>query len=237
MKNKIDIICYYDSLHKSLYDIFFYPSFKKYLTENFNLIDNFIETDTNKVTYWKSEHWSNVLINRFDILKEYIKNNQNKWCVFSDIDILFFDNFYKDIEIFISTQLHDIYYMSEFIKSPATEINGGFFLFHCNNRIYEYFDYIQQKTRMMECPNDQTTIQSILKSRNHNIKQTVLPRLNFITNNNPRNKINNLIRNNVCKVFHSTGTGNVIEKTQVLSSVYLKKYGILGTNLWIPPEN
>lgn len=234
MKNKIDIICYYDTLHKNLFDLFFYSSYKKYLINNFNLIEHYFSTDPNTESSWYSEHWSKTLINRFDIIKDYIKCNTNKWCIFSDVDILFFENFYKDIKIYLESDLHDIYYMPEFIRAPINIVNGGFFLFKCNNKIYDYFCLVQEKTKSMTEPNDQISIQELLKT--NNIKYSILHRSIFVTNNNPRNKILYLLNNNIMKVFHATCTGNVIEKMQVLSTVYIKKYNPIGNCLWIPPE-
>lgn len=233
---KIDILCYYDSNHSCLFDLFFYPSYKKYLKNNFNLIAHKINNET-KESYWHSDHWSQILIDRYDIIKEYIINNKNHWCIFSDIDILFFNNFYNDIQIFLNDKIHDIYYMAESIRSLASDINGGFFLFHCSEKTYNFFNIVQQITSNMDKPNDQIAIHNFLKSKDCEIKQTILPRTSFITNNNPKNKILTILRNNSLKVFHATNTGNLMEKIQVLSSVYLKKNDTIGSGLWLPIEN
>lgn len=233
--NKIDILCYYDNLHKPLFDIFFLPSFKKYLTTHFNLIENTFYTDPNTESKWNSEHWSKILLHRLDLIKIYILNNKNKWAIFSDIDILFFGNFYQDIEIYINNNLHDIYYMPEFIKALINQINGGFFLFYCNDNTYNLIDEIQKYAIKMEMPNDQIAASYILKQSNI-AKQSLLGRHVFLTNNNPRKKICTLIKNGTAKVFHSTSTSNLMEKFQVLSSVYLAATGTEGYNVWMPTD-
>ena len=237
MKQKIDILCYYDNLYESLYDIFFYPSYKQYLSENFNLISHKVNVDQTTKTGWNTAYWSKILIDRFDFLKDYIIHNPNKWCIFSDIDILFLNNFYTDIQPLINEKTNDIYYMAEYIRAPTSEINGGFFLFYSNETVFNFFDLIQKLTTEMNTPNDQIVITKTFKNKDYDIKHSVLPRNSFVTNNNPRQKTQNLIKYHTLKVFHSTCSNTVMEKIQILSSIYLKQYGITGHNLWLPQDN
>lgn len=233
MINKIDLLCYYDSLQKPLFDLFFYPSFDKHLSNNFNLIEEFFHTPKSVSSGWYSDHWSKILIERIDFIKNYIhNNNSDKWCIFSDIDIIFLDNFIIDIQILLNN-FHDIYYMSETLRSLITDVNGGFFLFRCNEATKEYLDFVQQKTKQMAKPNDQVAIQEILKT-NIKIRNSVLPRTMFMTNNNPQNKIATLISNNTLKVFHATVSKTLMEKIQILSTIKLFKDNNITNGLWIP---
>lgn len=234
MNDKLDILCYYDNLQECLFDLFFYPGYEKYLKTNFNLICHKFDTDKNTIGGWNSKHWGKILIDRYDFIKAYILSNNNRWSIFSDIDILFLDNFYNEIRSLISDNSYNIYYMPEYIRSRNSEINGGFFLFKCNKQVYDFFDLVQNQTKEMKYPNDQIVISELLK--NKIINQSLLLRHGFVTNNNPKCKINRLISYGTMKVFHATSCHTTMEKIQVLSTVYVKKYGTITNSLWIPSE-
>jgi hypothetical protein len=214
----IDIISYYDNHHEMIFENLFLPTFQKYLTPSFNLL-----TYKNKSKYttsgFQSNNWCDIMINRFDILKEYIVNNKSKWAIFSDIDIIFFDNFITDIVQYYCQQNIEIIYMSEVMNNHTNWlINGGFFLFKCSDYIYDYFNTIQINIKNMNRPNDQTFIHNYLKE-NINFKNAILDQEIFVTNNNNNiQDIKNLIVNNKIKVFHATATMSVLSKIQILST-------------------
>lgn len=234
MNDKIDILCYYDNLQESLYDLFFYPSYERYLETSFNLVAHKLNTSKYTIGDWNSKHWSKILIDRYDFLKDYILLNNNSWSIFSDIDILFLDNFYNQIQPLIIDNSYNIYYMPEYIRSLNSEINGGFFLFKCNKEVYDFFDLVQNHAKKMEYPNDQVAASELLK--NKIINQSLLFRHSFVTNNNPKSKISRLISYGTIKAFHATSCHTTMEKIQVLSSIYSKKYSTTTNNLWIPLE-
>ena len=234
---KIDMIIHYDHLHKSIKDTYFDPSFKKYLSTNFNLIDFFDENKELDGSYL-SDHWSNMIIKRFDIIKEYISKNldSQKTALFTDIDIIFLNNIYEDI-IKISYSHYDIVYMSEGLLFEDFMINGGFFVFKCSSKTFSFFDNIQYLTKNSILKNDQPIIQKYLSEYPNDLNITILDRHLFCTNNNPKQIAERLIPS--MKVFHATSASNIIEKNQVLSTILLKKEfytnpkTLLNKNLWI----
>lgn len=234
--NKIDFIIHYDHLHKYLKDIYFYPSFNKYLSESFNLIEFFDDNNETDGTY-RSSHWSDMIIKRFDIIQNLVLKNidSNKIFVFSDIDIIFFQNIYNDIINTLGSD-YEIAYMSENVAAEHGMINGGFFAFRCSRNVLSYFQKIQNSTINSAIKNDQPVIQNYLKN-NNDISFTIFDRYTFCTNNNPRYISEKLIP--IMKVFHGTSACNMIEKCQILSTVSLKRQAIndptvlLNKNLWI----
>lgn len=235
--NKIDIIVHYDHLHKDLKNLFFDPSFKIHLSKDFNLIDCIDENNEQDGSYL-SAHWSDMIIKRFDIIKEYISKNldSQKLALFTDIDIIFLDNIYKDI-IQLAASEYDIAYMSEGLLFKDFMINGGFFVFKCSLKTFAFFDNIQFITKNSVLKNDQPIIQEYLSNNTINLKFTTLNKNYFCTNNNPRHLAEGLIPN--MKVFHATSASNLLEKFQVLSTILCKRQyyanpkSLLNKNLWI----
>lgn len=237
MMNKIDVIVHYDHLHQYLKEIYFDPSFDSYLSDHFSLI-NFFDHNKESDGSYGSSHWSDMIIKRFDIIKEYISQNlnTNKIAVFTDIDVLFLDNIYDDV-IKVLNSKYDIAYMSEGLSFEHHMINGGFFVFRCSLDIFSFFDTIQSITRDSLAKNDQPVIQNYFKNNLQKIKYTTLNKYLFCTNNNPRYVAEKLIP--TMKVFHATSASNITEKSQVLSTILLKRQSytnpeiLTNKNLWI----
>lgn len=228
---KIDIITHHDHLHKYLKEIFFDPSFNIHLSQNFNLI-NHIDYNNEKDGSYLSFHWSDMIIKRFDIIKEYIFNNldSKKTAIFTDIDIIFLDNIYEDIMIFAQSE-YDVAYMSEGLLFKDYMINGGFFVFKCSLKTFTFFDTIQSMTMNSSLRNDQPIIQTYLSNNPKCLNFTTLNKYYFCTNNNPKQLAEQLIPN--MKVFHATSASNLLEKFQVLSTVFLKKQAHINANLLV----
>jgi hypothetical protein len=230
----IDIIVYYDKKHQILFDYFFYPSFiENEMQKNFNLIQKkIIEKKTEGCGVFESSYWSKVIIDRFDILKQYVSENPGKWAIFSDIDILFIKNIYNITQNVIQNANNKkIFYMAE--NFYGNQVNGGFFLFNCCEEIFNWFDSVQKECLKMKVPNDQTYINSIV----HNYPMVnLLPRRNFCCNNNKTSIYKSLIDSNTMEVFHATSTYNITHKINVLSSVqiFLKRHNIPYSSSNIP---
>lgn len=233
---KIDIICYHDSHHNCLYDTYFYPTYDTYLKSHFNLY-NYTE-DNSSAGHFESKKWSEILLKRFDILRQYIDNNQNKWAIFSDVDIVFLQNIYNNIIYHINNSKNiNIFYMPENIKSAPYDINGGFFLFKCCDEISEWFRVVQELSKRMSIPNDQITAKQLL--RKNKFTNSLLDPSIFMTNNNHPQIIKSNIKS--IKVFHATSAHNIIEKNLVLSAILSCKEAstnrryLYNKNLWCVP--
>lgn len=236
----IDIICYYDNHQEILYDTFFLPTYNKYLASNFNLLSTKFKS-RHQSSFYESDNWCEIVINRFDILKDYIKRNNSKWAIFSDIDILFLGDITDYILKSTLQDRVDIFYMSETSRPCKWYINGGFFLFKCTDYIYDFFDRIQSGIRLMPRPNDQILIQSVLRELT-DFKNYILDPNIFVANNRHFRSIIPLIRKKQIRVFHATSTATIISKIQVLSTAYFIHSTVnaeknnLDCGLWIDIE-
>jgi hypothetical protein len=120
--NKIDIITYFNHHHKILYDLYFKPTFDLFLTNNFNLItkyaDNAVSDNIQDYGY-TNKIWQQMIVDRFDIIINHIENNINpdKVSIFSDVDVVFFGDFYSDLSPFIDNESLKLWYMPENINA------------------------------------------------------------------------------------------------------------------------
>jgi|688.fasta_scaffold667658_1 hypothetical protein len=222
MNKKIDIICFFDSLHKPLFDLFFKESFDIYLSENFKLVTHFENSANTALNqgHYQSDHWSSIIEKRIDFLRNYINTHNNNWAIFSDIDIIFLNNIYMSIYNTISTNYNNIniFYMPEIYFE--NKINGGFFLFRCCSEIDMFFAHIQELLKASSIKNDQPIIQELLN--NNLIKYGLLDKDIFMTNNHDQYFILSKLSN--IGAFHATSASNIWIKTQILSSIMRYKY-------------
>lgn len=221
MKNHVDILCYYDQYHHCLYDHIFYPSFKDNLCQKtFSMKPKIIQSkETNDISFL-SNHWSNILIDRYDYLIDYSNKNTNSWAIFSDIDIVFLSDISSSINTIIEKNnkknIH-ISYMKEipFIDRKL-DANGGFVLFKCCDAVINYFRQIQDMCREMQQPNDQDCINKLLNT--DIINHQLLPKIEYLTNNGSPQLSKKYVQSNKVKVFHATSAPSLICKLQVLGS-------------------
>ena len=147
----IDLITYSDNYQKILKTLFFKPTFDLYLSKDFRHID--IVEDNNLENLhdfgFGSTMFQHMIYKRWELLIKHILDNKcsTQWSVFSDIDILFFGNFKRDISAFLNHGYYqfnaqDVLFMPE---TPSLQnlnphhnfnINAGFFIFRI--QIYSY---------------------------------------------------------------------------------------------------
>lgn len=223
MINPIDIVCYYDQNHQVLYDYFFYPSYQQYVNQDhFVLKPTVVKTKGTDCSYL-SQHWSNMLIQRYDILLSYIKKNTDRWTIFTDVDVVFLNDISDSINKLVQNNNGaEIFYMKEApYMSRNKEVNGGFFIFKCTDIIVNFFRHIQNCTKQMDNPNDQVCINKLLLDLS--IPFALLPPIEYLTNNGRMDTTKRNILNNKTKVLHATSTYNLNTKIQILSSALILK--------------
>lgn len=220
-QKQIDILSFYDQHHSVLFDYFFSYSYNKFLSKvKFKLLPQQFTAETKIEGSFLSSHWSKILIDRYDYIIDYAKKNNNKWAIFSDVDIVFLSDISSSIDGIINLgdkTNTNIYYMKEipFVDRDTTA-NGGFFLFRCCDDTIDYFTKIQSCTKSMKIPNDQDCINLLLKEKK--ISYGLLPKIEYLTNNGQPILSKKYARSKKIKVFHATSAPDMRSKTCVLSS-------------------
>lgn len=222
--NKIQILTYFNHHHKILYDLYFKPTFDIFLQNNFTLItkyaDERLSNDISDYGYTK-KIWQQMIVDRFDIILDHIRSNldPNTVSIFSDVDVMFFGNFYTELEPFIQNKSLILWYMPESINADSYYVNGGFFAFKHSKETIRYFLTIQKLLLAYDgIKNDQPIIQDYLKE-NRIDYANIMPFSVFNTNNCHINNNIGLLKSGTLKVFHATSTASVYSKILVLDKL------------------
>lgn len=223
---KIDILTYFNHHHKILYDLYFRPTFELFLSKNFRLITKYSEQarseDTNDYGYQNSI-WQKMIVDRFDIILNHIQSNKNNEIIsiFSDVDIVFFGDFFDDLQYFIKDRSLSVVHMPEAPHAERHYINGGFFAFrHCDQAV-EHFTTIKQMLLSHNgIKNDQPLIQEFIRDNNIDYAD-IMPYFVFNANNCDIFINERLLSGGLLKVFHATSTESVYDKILVLNRMCL----------------
>lgn len=236
----IDIITYCDNHQKILKDLYFKPSFNLYLQNSFNHIDIVYNNDLDSIKEigFGSKVFQDMIYKRWSILIDHIKQNfdTNKVSVFSDIDIVFFGNFYDYIDNTLfkvqktnyswhqaQENLIDIYFMPE-SPSPNPKnrmnynINAGFFIFRHSQGTLDFFQYVLDFMSQQNLKEDQYYIRKELQKRYR--PNIGLLDFNIFNTNNCKLELNlSLLNRKSLKVFHATSCSDTYQKIIVLNKI------------------
>lgn len=233
----IDIITYCDKSQNILKNLYFKPSFDIFLAKYFNHIDLIYENNADPIleSGFGGRIFQDIIHQRWKIIIDHITKqplDNNKLSIFSDIDVLFLDDFYPDIlSASKSMPRTHIFFMSEiptYFRSITDnyEINAGFFVFRHSKQSIDFFKTIYYLMNKLKIKEDQAYIRQQLKST-YNNSISLLDYKIFNTNNyNP--EINNqLVLNKKLKVFHATSCFNIYQKlirlNQIISLANISK--------------
>ena len=116
--------------------------------------------------------WYDILREKIEFLVDKIKQNWGEIIIWSDIDIQFFGKCSDLINKTIVDK--DIIFLSW--HWPDKQINGGFFVMHCNDKTLSFFELVLQSRIEKLQFGEQTAINDLLKDNPVGIKWDVLPR-------------------------------------------------------------
>lgn len=224
----IDIITYCDNHQKILKDKFFKPTFNLHLRESFNHIDVIYNTDLDSIDKFGfgSDIFQEMIFNRWYMLIDHIKQDcdNKKFSIFSDVDVVFFGNFYSDIKTTCASKRDiDIYFMAENHRAIRSyknnyDINAGFFIFrHCQNTLSFMENIIEFMTKQ-KLKEDQIYIRQLLKEKYHS-NISLLDSGIFSANNGPIQKVIASRDQKKLKVFHATSCLNIYSKMVILDHI------------------
>lgn len=128
---------FYSDSHKDIYENFFLESFNsKKLKDDFTLDVTKVDQKS-RCGSFGSIGFLQTMIDKIDIIQRAIDENDDKWFVFADCDIQFFDNFYLDI---LNYCLDDVDMVAQ---SDYNSICAGFFIAKANSNFKNFINTVQ----------------------------------------------------------------------------------------------
>jgi hypothetical protein len=159
------LLTFLSDSHQELYDLFFYPSYKKYLDQDFELIVEKIDQLCPNGNFGDSG-FDITMLKKIELISKHIDINSNDILLFADIDIQFF----QAIDLSFITQSYDIYFQQDYFDNY---ICAGLFIAKQNINTSKFFNSVfhELKSKINGKIDDQTIINKI----KHEIKYRLLP--------------------------------------------------------------
>lgn len=138
--NKIPALAYYSPAHKPLFDNFFSPSFNKFLSKDFELIVSMGEQIC--TVEFEKGGWNAQVKEKVLFANTVIQNMKNGFLLFSDVDIVFFENIKN--QLIDELGKFDLIFQNDGASDLTLEHNlcSGFYFCRINNRIREFFSHM-----------------------------------------------------------------------------------------------
>ncbi len=156
--SNMKILSFYTPSHKILFDNYFYPSYKQYLSKDFELLYKTSDQLCESANY-RTKGWAETVIQKLEFILDYLTTLDNKIFIFSDCDVQFLNYCTHDILYELSD--YDIKFQNDLKGSKCS----GFFIAKNNinvkNLIYKSYELFKKNIRPGY--GDQKAINDIIK--------------------------------------------------------------------------
>ena len=161
------LLTFYSDSHKVLYDEYFLTSYKKYLSEDFILLEKKIDQLSPSGNF-ASFGFDKTMMEKIKWILENIDINDNNYLVFADCDVQFFNNLEFDLSS------HDILFQHDFYESNYC---AGLFVCKQNERVLNFFKLVYDifTSNMNGKIDDQAVINMLLNKHKLDLKFGILP--------------------------------------------------------------
>lgn len=129
------IFCCYTPSHNTLYQHDFLPTIPAGFTVQSEIIEMFGEG------HYDSPQFVPCVVKKVDLILQNLRDNAGSIIIWADVDI----QFYRLTPDIARAELgdHDIAFQAAGV--PAHEINSGFFVCRCNDRVIKFFEKVRHR--------------------------------------------------------------------------------------------
>lgn len=210
------LFCCFTPAHEILYKTYFLPS----VPPGFSVAP--IEINIEGSGDFLSSEFLRCIDAKIGFIQQSLRDNLGDIIIWSDVDIQFFR--LDVVKLISELGEHDIAFQREGSRVP--DVNTGFFICRCNERVLEFFSIVKDKLKQMQGANEQYVINCLLQSGgNCHLSWAYLPLAYYARTHGwppPRN----------LKLYHANATPgkNGIKKkiAQFRDLMVLRRFGLLG---------
>ena len=126
---------HYSDSHKELYENYFKKSLRELYTKDELIIRTASHKQTTQSGSFMEEGWLESMKYKLEVILQAIKENENEYFIFSDVDIIYYDKFIDDL--LQSVEGYDIA-----CQEDCGTLCAGFFIAKGNEKILNLFTKI-----------------------------------------------------------------------------------------------
>ena len=151
------VYCCYTPAHEPLLRDYFLPS----LPNDVRL--HAMRLDIDGSGDFLSTEFLRCISRKMELIAESLRQNDGSIIVWTDIDIVFFESFKDRVTSALEENSLDIAFQVEGYEQWAGEVNTGFFVCRCNDRVRGFFERVRKTLREQPDRNEQPVINDLLK--------------------------------------------------------------------------
>nr|WP_294792420.1 putative nucleotide-diphospho-sugar transferase [uncultured Mucilaginibacter sp.] len=133
--SRIPLLTYYSPSHKSMFDDFFYPCYEKHLANDFELV--VLNGEQLCAGLFEEDNWNEQVKEKIIFVNEFINATDSKYVVFSDVDIIFYKNIYK--ELMEELNGYDMGFQNDSLYGSFNNLCSGFYCCRVNASTKAFF--------------------------------------------------------------------------------------------------
>ena len=133
---KIPLLTYYSPSHESMFEQYFYPSYLKHLSIDFELVISKGSQVCNAL--FEEDRWNDQVKEKIIFVNNFLQSTSDEYFVFSDVDILFFKNI-RD-ELFHELKDNDMVIQNDSLNGKKDNLCSGFYCCRVNDKTKRFFN-------------------------------------------------------------------------------------------------
>lgn len=134
-QTKIPLLTYYSPSHESMFEQYFYPSYLKYLSADFELLISKGSQVCNAL--FEEDRWNDQVKEKIIFVNNFLQSTSEEYFVFSDVDIIFFKNI-RD-ELFHELKDNDMVIQNDSLNGKKDNLCSGFYCCRVNGKTKLFF--------------------------------------------------------------------------------------------------
>ncbi len=169
------IFCCYTPSHNTLYYDDFLPTIPPGFTVHSEIIEMFGEG------HYDSAQFVPCVVNKVDLILQSLREHASSSIIWSDVDI----QFYRLTPDIVTAELGDRDIVFQAAGVPANEINSGFFICRCNDRVIKFFEEVKHRLQNQSAGQiEEVVINKLLPTLNEReLSWSYLPRRFYARSN------------------------------------------------------
>ena len=173
------LLTFFSDSHTELFYKFFYPSYKKYLSDQFELLVKHIPQVCPSANFG-SHGFDKAMLEKIQYINDVINLNDNTEILFfADVDVQFFNHI--DLS-FMQDKNTDIWFQQDYFNNYVC---AGLFFCKCNVNVSHFFsnvlNVLREQTHNIDNKIDDQYVINDLKDKNEIIRYSLLDRNKYWT--------------------------------------------------------
>jgi hypothetical protein len=137
-EDRIPLLIYYSPSHMHLFESYFYPSYLRHLSADFDL--NVVKGAQLCESLFRQGNWNQQVKEKVILVNNFIQSASHEYFLFSDVDVIFYKNIRN--ELLEEIEGYDLILQNDSTKDAPNTLCSGFYFCKINDSTRSFFKKI-----------------------------------------------------------------------------------------------